>query len=150
MTLSNPELSVESTFEEKEPVKQQITSNVDSNSTITGLQEQLNPTPEKKSSRPTIRPPHQEEESASSVQQEPIEPQTTVGSEPSPNNAETSSEQFQQIEAIVDGLLSRLDAVDTVVEALIEQQTAHNEKQTKLAKDIEAVVPNLQSMLSQQ
>ena len=151
MTLSNPERSVESTFEEKEPVKQQITSNVDSSSTITGLQEQLNPTPEKKSNRPKIQPPHQEEQT-SSVQQEPIEPQTTVGSEPSSNHAETSSEQFHQIEAIVDGLLSRLDAVDKVVDALIEQQKSHNEKQTKLAEDIdiEAVVPNLQSMLSQQ
>ena len=122
---------------------------VNSNTTITGLQEQLNPTAKKKSNPRTIRQPYQED-TTSSVQQEPLEHQPTAGSAPTSSNADISSEHLQQIEAIVDSLLSRLEAVDKVVDTLIEQQTAHNEKQTKLAENIESIIPNLQSMLSQQ
>ena len=135
--------------ESSSTIEPQGTTAVDSDSSIKGLDAHLEPS-DKKSNRPTIKPPHQEEEEeepASSVQQEPINTQTPAGTEQSSKNAGISSEQLEQIEAIVDGLLNRLDAVDQVVDTLIERQKTHNAKQTELEANIQKVVPEITSII---
>lgn len=132
--------------------EQQMTTTVNSTSPIKGLRAHLDSTREKASSRPAIKPQYQETE-VSTQRPEPLHSNTPASpTEHSPDNAEdssVSSEQLQHIETIVDDLLARLDQTHALVDALIEQQAAHNTKQTELEASIQQVVPELTSLLQQ-